>query len=179
MTEIKKFFSRIKESAAKFKEDYFDNQTLITDTITKLIITFGAVLIVGGLYLMLNNASALSPAQSSVATQTAVSAVSWVPGIPFSTADLSTSGIPIIGLVTWLVGIDLVIVGLGLWARHRFARLAALMIFVLAAAFQLIQFLYSGLVGSPASIVGVLVDGVFAYFLLSRFESRKVIPKLS
>jgi lysylphosphatidylglycerol synthetase-like protein (DUF2156 family) len=148
---------------------YLADRRLITDLVTKLVITFGTVLIVGGLYLM------LSAAQTYAAVQTIVSSIAWVPGIPFAMGELTNVGSSIIGLVAWLVGIDLLLVGLGLWVRHRLARFTALIIFVLAACFQFVQFVESGILGSPGSAASLLANVILAYFLYSRFDSAKLL----
>ena len=157
---------------------YLSDRTLITDLVAKFTITFGVVLIVSGLYLMIVNPSASSHvAQSSQNVQSAVAAVDWIPGIPFYVGELSNVGAVSVGSVSWILGVDLLLVGLGLWVRHRLARLAAITIFGLAAFFQFIQFLLLGVVGSPISVVELFVDGAIVYCLFSKFDSGKV-PKM-
>ena len=91
---------------------------------------------------------------------------------------LTNTSVSIIGLISWFIGLDLLLVGLGLWVRHNFARLAALMIFALAACFQFIQFLLSGIMGSPASITGLILNGILFYFILLKFDSQTVPEKV-
>lgn len=165
-----------KKYLLKFKS-YVDNHTLITNLLSKLIITFGVVLIVGGLYLMITDPGASSQiAQISSATQSAVSIVNWVPGIPFYIGDLASASATSIGLVSWVLGIDFLLIGLGFWVRSRLACLAGLMTFVFAGFFQLVQFLDFGVLGSPISVLELCVDGIFAYFLLTKFDSQKPSP---
>lgn len=160
---ITAYFSKLKT--------YLSDHTLITDLMAKLIITFGVVLIVGGLYLLISNPdNAAQAVTASQTRQSAVSIVNWVPGIPFNIGDLATLGTSTIGLICWITGVDLLLVGLGLWVRHKFARIAAITIFVFAASFQFIQFITLGLLGSPISILQVSIDGVIAYFLFSAFD---------
>lgn len=157
---------------------YLSDQTLITDVVAKLTLTFGVVLIVSGLYLMIVNPSASSQvAQSNQGVQSAVAAVEWIPGIPFYVGDLSNVGAIMVGSVSWILGVDLLLVGLGLWVRHRLARLAAIIIFGLAAFFQFVQFLFLGVLGSPISVIELFVDGAIVYCLFSKFDSGKV-PKI-
>jgi hypothetical protein len=152
---------------------YLSNRTLITDLIAKLVITFGVVLIVGGLYLMVTDVDASSQvAKTSLAAKTAVSLFNWVPGIPFYIGDLANLSASTVGLVSWLVGLDLLLVGLGLWVRHTLARFTALMIFVLAAFFQFVQFLYLGILGAPTSVIELCIDGILIYLLFSKFDSQ-------
>lgn len=166
MAEIlKKYFRRLRE--------ILTDQVLITDLITKSVITFGVVLIVGGLYLMIINPNGAG--QISQASQSTVSIINWVPGIPFFVGELTNTGTSTVGLVSWIIGVDLLLVGLGLWIRHRLARLAAISMFGLSAFFQLVQFLYFGFLGSPTSILELFADGVIAYFLFSQYDSH--IPK--
>jgi hypothetical protein len=152
---------------------YLSNRTFITDLIAKLIITFGVVLIVGGLYLMITDGNASSQVvQTSLSAKTAVSLFNWVPGIPFYIGDLANLSTSTVGLVSWLVGLDLLLVGLGLWVKHRLARFTALMIFVLATFFQFVQFLYLGILGAPTSVIELCIDGILVYFLFSKFDSQ-------
>jgi hypothetical protein len=136
-----------------------------------IIITAGMVLIVCGLYLMIKDASASSQAVRTNFAKSAVSTLDWIPGIPFYVGDLSKVSITVIGLVSWVLGVDLLLVGLGVWARHQFARFVALVIFGLAAFFQSVQFLLLGFIGSPISIIELCIDGIIVYSLLSRFDS--------
>jgi lysylphosphatidylglycerol synthetase-like protein (DUF2156 family) len=154
-------------------KDRFSDRPLVTDLTAKLVITFGVVLIVGGLYLMMTDPGASTQAvQTSLAVKTAVSTVNWVPGIPFYIGDLGSLSASTVGLVSWFVGLDLLLVGLGLWVRHKVARFTALIIFVLAACFQFIQFLQFGILGAPTSVLEFCVDGILVYFLFSKFDSQ-------
>ena len=163
LREIKNYVSPLTKSIDKLRI-YLSNRPLITDLLAKLVITFGVVLIVGGLYLMLADSSA-----STVKDIT--STVEWVPGIPFYIGGLGNLSVATVGLVTWLLGVDLLLVGLGLWVRHTLARLAALAVFALAACFQFIQFLNVGILGLPASLAELLIEGTFVIFLFLRFDS--------
>jgi hypothetical protein len=141
-----------------------------------LIITFGVVLIVGGLYLMITDAGASAQvAQTDLAIKSIVSTVGWIPGIPFYIGDLNNVTVGVVGLVSWILGVDFVLVGLGLWVRHQLARLVALAIFVLAAFFQFVQFLLFGILGSPISIIELFIDGIFVYFLFSKFDLQATL----
>ena len=154
-----------------FKE-FFSNKCLLTDVVAKLVITFGVVLITGGLYLMIvNPASTIS---TNPGAQTVMSGVEWVPGIPFLTGDLANLSALVAGSAYWIVGIDLLFVGLGLWTRHRLARIAGLVIFVAATFFQFVDFLLFGVLGAPVSVVVLSVDAVIVFFLLSKFDAQTV-----
>ena len=156
-------------------KNHLSDRALITDLLARLIIALGVVLIVGGLYLMIIDVGASTQAhQTGLVAKSAVSTLDWIPGIPFYIGDLANASATAIGLVCWILGIDFVLVGLGLWVRSRLAHLAALVIFVLAAYFQFVQFLLLGILGSPISIIELSIDGVFAYFLFSKFDSQTV-----
>ena len=109
--------------------------------------------------------------------KTMVSAVDWVPGIPFYMSSLENMSASIVGLVAWIIGLDLFLVGLGLWVRHVLARFAGMTIFALSAYFQLIQFLHLGIVGAPAAAAQLCADGVLVYFLFSKFDQKTDIMK--
>jgi hypothetical protein len=171
LEEIKKVASKKNfDIISKFTSD----RPLVSDIIAKLIITFGVVLLVSGLYLMLVDSDLLGQESlSNTAMQTATGIISWVPGLPFNTVDLGCYNVSAIGLVSWIAGLDLLIVGLGVWARHKLALIAAIAIFALAAVFQIFQFFTLGIAGAPASIIGLCINGVFVYFLFLTFNWAK------
>ncbi len=169
--QIKDYFSPFTDSINELKK-YLSDHSLITDLISKLVITFGVVLIVGGLYLMITDGGT-----SAQTVKTMVSAVDWVPGTPFYMGGLENMSASTVGLVAWIIGLDLLLVGLGLWVRHTLARFAAMAIFALSAYFQLIQFLHFGIVGAPAATAQLCADGVFVYFLFSKFDQKTDIIK--
>jgi lysylphosphatidylglycerol synthetase-like protein (DUF2156 family) len=168
---VNDFFSPIIDLISKLRKHLSDH-VLITDLITKLVITFGVVSLIGGVSLMITGSGA-----SAQTTQSTVSAFNWIPGIPFSINSLSNSSVSTIGLASWLVGLDLLLVGLGLWVRHKLARLAAMIIFVLAACCQFVQFISLGALGAPSSVLQLFVDVIFVYFLFSKFDSKTVINR--
>jgi hypothetical protein len=172
--EVKGYFSPLTDIIKQIRK-YLSDRPLITDLIAKLVITFGVVLIVGGLYLMISFEGRV--AQSSIVIGSVTSVVTWVPGIPFYIGVLSNTSGATIGLVSWLIGIDLLFVGLGLWVRHKFALFTALVIFVLGAVFQFVEFLNFGILGSPAAFFAMCIDAIFVLFLFSRFDSKTVAKK--
>jgi hypothetical protein len=99
-----------------------------------------------------------------------ISSITWIPGIPFYMGNLANFSASAAGLASWLIGIDLLLVGMGLWARHKVARLVALLIFSLAALFQFVEFVSVGILGSPAAFIELCLDAVFLYFLMARFD---------
>jgi hypothetical protein len=154
------------------KLENYPSDRALTDLLARLIVVFGVALIAGGFYSVIAYASASTQvAQTSSAAKSVVSILDWIPGIPFYVCDLADFSAATIGLVSWILGIGLLLVGLGLWGRRRLARLAALAIFGAAAFFQFVQFLLLGFLGSPISIVELCADGVIVYSLLSRFDS--------
>ena len=172
---MKEMSSIIKNYYSHFKR-YLNDNGLITDILAKLIITFGVVLIIAGIYLMIVNPNVSS--QANVGTQTPVATVAWVPGIPFFAGDLANVNAIVVGSVSWILGVDLLLVGMGLWVRHRFARLAAIMTFSLAAFFQFIQFLLFGILGSPTSLVELGVNALLVFLLLTKFDAQKTQPTI-
>jgi hypothetical protein len=156
----------------KIKAPYTINSSLITDFLAIFIITFGVVLIAGGLVLITAEpaSSPSNNSQQGLTQQFALAVTNSIPGIPFSLIDLEQYSIAAIGLVSWIAGLNLLCIGLGLWVRHRLARLAALIVFGLAAFFQFIQFLLLGIVGSPISVAVTILNAAIAYLLFSKFD---------
>jgi hypothetical protein len=148
------------------------NSSLITDFLAIFIITFGVILIAEGLFLITSNpASAINNnSQQGLTPQFALSVTNSIPGIPFCISALSQYSFAAIGLVSWIGGLNLLFIGLGLWVRHRLARLVAFVVFALAAFFQFTQFLLLGIVGSPISVAVTIMNSVIAYLLFSKFD---------
>jgi hypothetical protein len=168
MEKISGFFSKF--------DGFFSDHSLVTDLVAKFTITFGVVLIVGGLYLIIVNPG--SSVQANQGIESAVAAIGWLPGVPIYLGDLSNIGAITVGSVSWILGINLLLVGMGLWVRHKIARLAGLLVFGLASFFEFVQFLLLGVLGSPISIVDLLVNVFFVYFLFSKFDSQIAPVKL-
>ena len=110
--------------------------------------------------------------QTTEAARSVIETTSWIPGLPFFVSDIAGCSITAIGLVSWVMGINLLLTGLGLWIRHNLARLVALVIFSISAVIQFAQFLLLGIVGSPYSIVLLILNAAIAYFLFTKFDSR-------
>ena len=145
------------------------NEALAWNALSLLVIAIGIVLLVGGLFIMFADPSNSTHTGASLPVQSVASTVGMIPGIPFYMSDLTQSGTNVIGLFSWIVGLDLLLIGLGLWVRHRLARLTALVVFTLAEYFNFIQFLLYGVLGSPSSVFQMSVDTLCLYVLLCRF----------
>ncbi len=171
-TTLTGYLLKFKEFLARVRK-HLDNKELVTNILSNLIITLGVVLIVGGLYLMILDPSASGQSlQTTVAARSVIDITAWIPGLPFLVSDIAGCSITAIGLVSWVMGVNLLLIGLGVWVRHKLARLVALAIFSLSAVIQFAQFLLFGILGSPYSIVLLVLDGVIAYLLFTRFDSR-------
>jgi len=81
---------------------------------------------------------------------------------------LATSPATIAGIVVWMLGFDILLVGLGLWVRHRGARWVGVIIFGLAAFFDFVQFLLLGLLGAPTSSIELIVNSLILWGLFKR-----------
>jgi len=145
----------------------FRGEGLAWNVLSILLIVVGVVLLVGGLFLMFEDLNS-TQAGKGLPVQSVASIMSMIPGIPFYIGDLTQSGANVIGLVSWIVGLDLLLIGLGLWARHRLAWLASLLVFTLAAYFNFVQFLLYGIIGAPVSVVEMSIDVFLLYVLLTR-----------
>lgn len=139
----------------------------IEDMLFLITITFGVSLLVGGLSITIFAASL--PAKVSgidATTKSVVFVMGQIPGIPFELSDLiNNGGLTWVGIALWIVGLNILLIGLGLWARSKLAKWVAVMFFSAAAFFDFIQFLLSGLLGSPTSVVGIFVNGLIVYLL--------------
>jgi hypothetical protein len=102
------------------KTSWLNNKLLISDFISMTVITLGVVLLVGGLYLMATDSGNLSRNEANqLLPQSPASIIGTVPGIPFDINSLSTNSSSSVGFTSWVVGLDFLLIGLGLWVRHR------------------------------------------------------------
>ncbi len=128
------------------------------------LVTFGIILLIGGLFLIalaMNLPTELSDTDSI--TQSVASIINQIPGVPVNVNDLTN--LTMIGIVSWIIGLNILLIGLGLWVKSKLAKWTALGIFALATLTDFIQFLLSGILGSPGAIPGVLINGTFLYFI--------------
>lgn len=139
----------------------------IVATLFLIHITFGVILLVCGLFITVF--VAMLPANVSgieSIAQSIILIVSYVPGIPFElSAFADATGLTVTGLALWFVGLDLLLLGLGIWARSKIAKWIALIFFLTAAFFDFAQFLQLGILGSPVSVLGLTLNGVIFYLL--------------
>lgn len=143
------------------------SRSLTAGVLSITSITLGVVVLIGGLFLIILDAILPVKANGTSLTVHSVAFIlDMLPGIPLCISDLISSGITVAGLISWLVGLDILLVGLGLWAKHKMARRIAFLLFLLAAYFDFIQFLLFGFVGSPNSAVGLSLNGLIVYFLV-------------
>jgi hypothetical protein len=142
------------------------NQTYIPDTLFLISVTMGIVLMIAGLATIILPTTLPSQFSDLNLLQNSITQIlSILPGIPLIIQDLSSYGLTAIGITTWIVGIDLLAVGLGLWRKNNLAKWVAILIFALGAYFDFVQFLLSGLIGAPTAIIGLALN-VLVLFLL-------------
>ena len=152
-------FKKVHESNAK-------NGLSPSGVVFCTIITLGIVLLIVGLLLMILDASLPAMVDETVFTDhSAALFLQMIPGIPVSIIDMKDNSISAIGLVSWVIGLDVFFVGLGLGMKYKMARWIAMIIFALAAYFDFEQFLLFGFMGSPTATVGLILNGTIVYFL--------------
>ena len=144
-------------------------EKIAADAISFVSFSLGWLLLVLGLLLMLIDAGMFVGSTSVPLVSSRVELIlAQFPGIPLYLAELTPSPATIAGLVVWLLGLDILLVGLGLWARHRLARWVAILVFGLAAFFDFVQFLLSGLLGAPGPTIELIVNSLILYGLFKR-----------
>jgi hypothetical protein len=88
-----------------------------------------------------------------------------IPGVPINTYDLSETSLALTGMVSWIIGLNILLVGLGMWRKNKLAKWIAVVIFALSGYFNFIQILLLGLVGAPLSIAGLITNSLILYLL--------------
>ena len=143
------------------------DKSLAIDALILATAAFGVTLLIGGLFLTILDANWIMGAnETNSIAQSITRILEMLPGVPFPLNDLADSSTTVLGLISWVVGLDLLLVTLGLWTRHSMARWIAILVFSLAAYSDFTRFLLFGIVGSPSATVGLGFDCLMIYFLL-------------
>ena len=139
--------------------------SLILRSISTVSFLLGAVLaIMGTILALLDFSMALNVFK--VTAEQAAFVVNQFPGIPILVTDVADQGFLTVGLVTSILGVDLLLVGAGLRAGIRIAKWTAIMLFSLAVYFDFVEFLVLGLLGAPMSLAMAVLNAVILYLLL-------------
>jgi hypothetical protein len=140
------------------------------DLLAIMAVSLGVTLAVGGIFLIISDMTTVNPLTVKSTTKSMANIIDMFPGVPFSMSwpyDLVSSGITTVGLVTWIMGIDILLVGLGLWTRHKLAKMIGIVVFGLATCFDFMQFLFFGVSGAPVAVFGAVINGLIVYLLLT------------
>ncbi len=142
------------------------NKAFIADALFISSVTIGIILLLGGVFIIILSSS--MPAKASGVdsmVQTIALTINLVPGVPLSFTDLTGGGFIMIGIVSWITGLNILLVGLGLFVKSTLAKWVALGTFALATIIDFIQFLIYGVLGSPDAVLGILINGILVYLL--------------
>lgn len=149
------------------------------DALFLLLATIGVVLLTGGLAIVILAATTSAASNDLILLQQSIAkTLSVIPGIPLNINDLNGYGLTATGLTTWIIGINLLAISLGLWRKNFFAKWAAILIFALASYFNFVQFILSGLAGAPLAIIGLVSNGLI-FYMLWRLDYKKNLPVTS
>jgi len=155
------------DSMLRCSQIKLDLQKFIRVRIVSLLsIIAGFVMFVGGLLLVYVD---LNVAESDALRNTALSSVQTfeqIIGFPLPMYEFANNSISAIGIATCIVGVDLLILSLGLMVRSMIAKWIATIIFTLATFFDFALFLLQGLLGAPAALPGTIINGLIVYVLL-------------
>ncbi len=157
---------------------YLNNKVWITNALFIITTTVGIVLVVGGLSaIILASTMTASTSDAELMHQSVMSVLGPLPGVPINIQDLGDASLSSTGLVSWIIGLNLLVVGLGLWQRSKFAKWVAIIIFGLAAFFNFAQFMFFGVLGAPAAIVGLFINVLILYLLIKAdFNIKPTFP---
>lgn len=142
---------------------------LIGDILTITTISLGVTLLVGGLFMVISDTAIFNVSKTVSSTQSMAHIIDLFPGMPFSTSwpfDLISSGMATVGIVTWIVGADILLIGLGFWTKHKLAKWVGIGVFGLAIWFDFIEFLFFGVLGAPEAVISITINGLILYLLL-------------
>jgi len=162
---------RAREAYRSFRHKLFSTGEAIwkiaARTISLVSIGLGGLLLIMGLLMLIVDTGLfMNPARVSLVSKNFLSTLAQFPGIPFDLTELTTSPATIAGIVVWILGLDVMLVGLGLWVKNRFARYTGITVFGLAAFFDFVKFLLSGILGAPSSVIELIVNSTILYCFL-------------
>ncbi len=159
-----------REAYRSFKQKLFSIGEAIwkiaAKTISLVSVSLGGLLLVLGLLMLaVDTGLFMNPTRVSLVSSNFLSTLAQFPGIPFDLTELTTSPATIAGIVVWILGLDIMLVGLGLWVKNRFARYTGIIVFGLAAFFDFSKFLLSGILGAPSSVIELIANSIILYCL--------------
>jgi hypothetical protein len=161
---------RPREAYRAFRHKLFMSGQAIWKIAAKTVSLFsiglgGLLLVLGLLMLMFDTGIFLSSTRVSLVSNNFLSTIAQFPGIPVDLTELTTSPATIAGFVVWILGFDIMLVGLGLWVKSRFARYVGIAVFGMAAFFDFVKFLLAGVLGAPGSVIELIANSVLLYCL--------------
>ena len=140
--------------------------------VSLLLSIMSIAMVIGGLFLII--ADTALPVNADTARSTsffAIQSMDQVLGFPLPIDEMINDSITAVGIATSIIGLDLLIVSQGLRARNKLALWVAIVILVLATFFDVVSFLFQGILGAPASAPGAVINGMVLYVLLKDRES--------
>jgi hypothetical protein len=161
---------RARETYRSFRHKFFSIGEAIWKIAAKTISLIsiglgGLLLILGLLMLVVDTGLFMSSTRVSLVSNNFLSTLAQFPGIPFDLSELTTSPATVAGIVVWILGLDVMLVGLGLWVKNRFARYTGIIVFGMAAFFDFVKFLLSGILGAPSSVIELIANSIILYCL--------------
>jgi len=100
----------------------------------------------------------------------ALQSIDQILGFPLPVNQMVNTSITSIGIATSITGLDLLVICRGLRVKSRLALWIAVVTLILAAYFDVVSFLFQGLLGAPMSVPGALINGLVLYVLIKRRE---------
>ena len=132
-----------------------------------LLAVLGGIMLIGGSYTILaDRVLPLSADATRTSTSFAMQAMDETLGFPLPTNYMVSESLSAIGFSTLLIGVDLLVLSVGIRAKNKLATWVALFILVLAVFFDFVAFLYQGILGAPMSVPGMLINALGANILV-------------
>lgn len=142
--------------------------------VSLLLTIFGIAMVIGGVFSIV--ADITLPMNADTARSNlffTLQSVDQILGFPLPANEMINNSITIVGISTCVIGLDLLVVSVGLRAKNKLALWIAIIILALAAYFDVVSFLFQGLLGAPASVPGAIINVLVLYVLLKNRESFK------
>ncbi|HVP26296.1 MAG TPA: hypothetical protein VMT26_01345 [Candidatus Bathyarchaeia archaeon] len=131
-----------------------------------MLIIAGSAMLIGGLILLLLDLTTAESSSLRSIVLFSVEAIEQTAGFPLPTYEFVNNSISAVGLAALTVGLDLLLLSIGLLVRSRMALWIAMIIFTLAAFFDFTTFLLEGVIGAPLSPIGTLINGLVVGVLM-------------
>jgi len=140
--------------------------------VSVLLAIIATIMVFGGLFSAISDA--ILPVNADTTRPSVfiyLQTIDQILGFPLPVNEMANTSITSLGIATSVIGLDLLVISQGLRTKNRLALWIAIVVLLLATYFDVVSFLFHGLLGAPMSALGATVNGLMFYALV---KSRRL-----